>query len=79
MRLAASQGVYDQLAGRVNAQKAIAHVEAISEMYEMLRAGGLGDEAAMQHAARMVQGQEPMAAPSIRFAAIYGDTSGNAA
>lgn len=75
MRLAASQRIYDELAGRAHALKSIAHAEAISELFEMLRAGGLSSEAAMAHASRMVSGQEPKATPSIRFAAVYGDSS----
>jgi hypothetical protein len=79
VRLAASQQVIDQLAGRINTRNAIANAEAVSEVYEMLRAKGIGSQAAMQHAERMIQGDEPMATPSIRFASVYGNPSGHTA
>lgn len=81
MRLAASHAVVDRLQRALTQQRAadaqIEQLEAVSEMFELLRAKGLGNQAAMKHAVRMVAGEEPRVEHR-RFADLHGITSSNA-
>jgi|GEM_PF-1347385 hypothetical protein len=44
------------------------------ELYELLRSKGYSDTAAQHVAVEMMEGREPMARSTRRFAGIYGDT-----
>lgn len=50
-------------------------MEAFVPIYELLRSKGYSDAAAQQSAMNMLDGREPMARPTQRFAAVYGNPS----
>ncbi|MEB3320501.1 MAG: hypothetical protein VKI63_06135 [Cyanobium sp.] len=52
--------------------RAIPEVEAYLDLYALLRSKGLSDPAAQSVATRMMRGEEAMARPSSRFAALHG-------
>jgi len=67
MRLAGSQDVYDALTNQPSDQA----VEDYVEVFELLKSKGLGDAAAEYHATEMIEGREPMATLTPRFAGVY--------
>ncbi len=72
MRLAGSDEVFDQLSA--SAQNSdVQHVENVIEQIEILRARGMGDQAAIQHGLNIWAGNEEAVSANPRFAAIYGD------
>lgn len=52
-------------------------MESFMATYELLRSKGYSDASAADLAEAMTLGQVPMAAPTPRFAAVYGLTSRN--
>tara|TARA_B100001121_G_scaffold278838_1_gene269679 strand:+ start:117 stop:383 length:267 start_codon:yes stop_codon:yes gene_type:complete len=72
VRLAGSDEVFDQLSA--SAQNSdVQHVENVIEQIEILRARGMGDQAAIQHGLNIWAGNEEAVSANPRFAAIYGD------
>jgi|TARA_R100000084_G_scaffold39646_1_gene16221 hypothetical protein len=72
VRLAGSDEVFDQLSA--SAQNTdVQHVENVIEQIEILRARGMGDQAAIQHGLNIWAGNEEEVSANPRFAAIYGD------
>mgnify|MGYP006292673935 CR=1 FL=1 len=52
--------------------------DAFFRLYELLRSKGYSDSAAQHVAVEMMEGREPMAQSTRRFAGIYGDASTDA-
>jgi len=52
--------------------------DAFFDLYELLRSKGYSDTAAQHVAVEMMEGREPMAQSTRRFAGIYGDASPDA-
>jgi len=55
-----------------------ARMDAFFGLYELLRSKGYSDSGAQHVAVEMIEGREPMAQPTKRFAGIYGDPSADA-
>ena len=55
-----------------------ARTDAFFRIYELLQSKGYSDSAAQHLAVEMMEGREPMARTTRRFAAIYGDPSTDA-
>jgi hypothetical protein len=77
----AGQGIPRAAAGHL-AAKAITDADAVDSrtdtffrLYELLQSKGYSDSAAQHLAVEMMEGREPMARTTRRFAAIYGDPS----
>lgn len=77
MRLAGSDDVFDKLSATSNQSSTADHVDSVVEQIEVLRAKGLGDQAAIQHGLNIWKGTEEAVEASPRFAAIYGDSPSN--
>ena len=73
MRLAGSDEVFDQLSASARQKDSAQHVENVIEQIEILRAKGLGDQAAIGHGLNIWAGNEEAVSANPRFAAIYGD------
>ena len=73
MRLAGSDEVFDQLSASTRSKDPAQHVESVIEQIEILRAKGLGDQAAIGHGLNIWAGNEEAVSANPRFAAIYGD------
>ena len=73
MRLAGSDDIFKELSACVKSSQSADHVEGVIEQIEILRAKGLGDQAAIQHGLNIWKGDEDSVAAGPRFAAIYGD------
>ncbi len=79
MRLAGSDEIYKSLADGFDVDdssvdKPIDKFESFMSTYELLVSKGFSEQAAEKTAIAMVEGKEPMAQPTLRFAQIYGDT-----
>ena len=74
MRLAGSDEVFNRLSASAG-QNSVDHVDSVIEQIEILRAKGLGDQAAIQHGLNIYEGKEEAVSAGPRFAAIYGDVS----
>ena len=77
MRLAGSDDVFDRLSATSNKSSTADHVDSVVEQIEVLRAKGLGDQAAIQHGLNIWNGTEEAVEANQRFAAIYGDAPSN--
>ena len=73
MRLAGSDDIFQELSACANQSQSADHVENVIEQIEILRAKGLGDQAAIEHGLNIWSGKEESVAAGPRFAAIYGD------
>ena len=72
MRLAGSQELYNALSDQPDGGESLDKAELFVQTYELLRSKGLGDDAANYYAGEMVNGREPMAKLTRRFAGTYG-------
>lgn len=77
MRLAGSDDIFQELSACANQSQSADHVENVIEQIEILRAKGLGDQAAIEHGLNIWSGKEESVAAGPRFAAIYGDGTSN--
>lgn len=76
MRPAGKQDVYEILAG----EEAIPENTSLNEfldLYDILVSKGFSEQLAEKTAIDMMEGKEPKAKPSVRFAKIYGGPSPN--
>ncbi len=73
MRLAGSDDIFSELSACSKHSKSADHVDGVIEQIEILRAKGLGSEAAIGHGLNIWEGKEDAVSASPRFAAIYGD------
>lgn len=73
--------VPEEAAHHLAAERAVHGTEAdldrFFSLYELLKSKGYSESAAQHVAVEMLEGREPMAQTTRRFAGIYGDTSGN--
>ena len=77
MRLAGSDDVFKRLSATSHKPSTADHVDSVVEQIEVLRAKGLGDQAAIKHGLNIWNGKEEPVEANTRFAAIYGDLSSN--
>jgi len=77
LRLAGSDDIFQELSACANQSQSADHVENVIEQIEILRAKGLGDQAAIEHGLNIWSGKEESVAAGPRFAAIYGDGTSN--
>ena len=77
MRLAGSDDVFKRLSATSDKSSTADHVDSVVEQIEVLRAKGLGDQAAIKHGLNIWEGTEEPVEANPRFAAIYGDLSSN--
>ena len=75
MRLAGSDDVFKRLSATSDKSPTADHVDSVVEQIEVLRAKGLGDQAAIKHGLNIWEGTEEPVEANQRFAAIYGDLS----
>jgi hypothetical protein len=80
MRLAGDPNLAPQLArllgdGSAEAAASSAKADSFWQLYALLQSKGYSPQAAQQVALEMVDGRQPMAQMTRRFAAIYGDPS----
>jgi hypothetical protein len=75
VRLAGSDEVFNRLSATSDKSSTADHVDSVVEQIEVLRARGLGDQAAIQHGLNIWKGTEDPVEANPRFAAIYGDLS----
>ena len=80
MRLAGSGDVYRSLSDGLDveidqADTQDSKLDSFLSTYELLVSKGFSQQAAEETAMAMVEGKEPMAQPTLRFAMIYGDAS----
>jgi hypothetical protein len=73
VRLAGNEELYSALSDQPEADEPTSKLDIFLQTYELLREKGLGDKAAEYYAEEMVNGREPMATLTPRFAGIYGD------
>ena len=78
MRLAGSGDVYRSLSDGLDveidqADTQDSKLDSFLSTYELLVSKGFSQQAAEETAMSMVEGREPMAHPTLRFAMIYGD------
>jgi len=75
VRLAGSDEVFNSLSATARNTKHDSgqHVESVIEQIELLRAKGLGEQAAITHGLNIWEGKEEAVSAGPRFAAIYGD------
>ena len=80
MRLAGSDDVFRSLSEGLDVDFDQGHTEntkldSFLSTYDLLVSKGFSQQAAEETAMAMVEGKEPMAQPTLRFAMIYGDAS----
>ena len=78
MRLAGSDDVFRSLSEGLDVEFDQSHTEntkldSFLSTYDLLLSKGFSQQAAEETAISMVEGREPMAQPTLRFAMIYGD------
>jgi hypothetical protein len=84
MRLAGQSGILEALSGHLaptevpasaapSAEPDVARMEAFFRLFELLLSKGFSEEAAQALAIEMLEGREPMAQETIRFAGSYDD------
>jgi|TARA_X000001382_G_scaffold112715_1_gene90073 hypothetical protein len=77
VRLAGSDDVFSRLSATSKETSTADQVDSVVEQIEVLRAKGLGDQAAIQHGLNIWNGTEEAVEANPRFAAIYGDSPSN--
>ncbi|MBG46213.1 MAG: hypothetical protein CMB76_06810 [Euryarchaeota archaeon] len=73
MRLAGDEEFYGQLSDDESTPDS--KFDSFMRCYDILCSKGFSEQAATETAIAMVEGKEPMAQPSVRFAKINGDPS----
>lgn len=73
MRLAGDEEFYGQLTDDESTPDS--KFDSFMRCYDILCSKGFSEQAATETAIAMVEGREPMAQPSVRFAKINGDPS----
>ncbi len=82
MRLAGGKDVHAALSehlgdedGSSESDQSGEGIETFLQVYELLLSKGYSDQLAEHAAVEMIEGREPMAKPTVRFAGVYGDPS----
>jgi|TARA_Y100000768_G_scaffold306056_1_gene240044 hypothetical protein len=73
MRLAGNEEFHGQLSDGESTPDS--KFDSFMRCYDILCSRGFSQQAAQETAIAMVEGKEPMAQPTVRFAKIYGDSS----
>ncbi|MBP98687.1 hypothetical protein CMK18_22270 [Candidatus Poribacteria bacterium] len=80
MQLAGNDELYQKLSDVFDEESPVVQdgrskLDSFLATYDLLISKGFGKQLAEETAIAMVEGKEPMAKPTLRFAMIYGDTS----
>lgn len=73
MRLAGNEDFYEQISGEESEGES--KFDSFMRSYEILLSKGFSEQLAEKTAISMIEGEEPMVQPTMRFALIYGDTN----
>ena len=76
MRPAGKEDVYKMLVGEGEVSEDTS-LDEFLDLYDILVSKGYSKQLAQKTAIDMMEGKEPKAKPSVRFAKIYGGTSPN--
>ena len=79
MQLAGNDELYQKLSDVFDEETSVSQdggskLDTFLATYDLLISKGFGKQLAEETAIAMVEGKEPMAKPTLRFAMIYGDT-----
>jgi len=79
MQLAGNDELYQKLSDVFDEESPVVQdgrskLDSFLATYDLLISKGFGKQLAEETAIAMVEGKEPMAKPTLRFAMIYGDT-----